>query len=144
MVARQSKGINVVTVFLEHNRKILLLRRSHKVRTMQAMWAGISGYVESKYPLEQTLIEIKEETGLSKEKVKLICIGQPLEAIEHGNPDHIWIVHPYLFHSNTNLVKIDWEHDEFRWINPNQIQNYKTVPKLKEAFESVYYYPKNL
>ena len=64
MVARQSKGINVVTVFLEHDRKILLLTRHHKVRTMQAMWAGISGYVESKYPLEQTLIEIEKKKKL--------------------------------------------------------------------------------
>jgi 8-oxo-dGTP diphosphatase len=107
---------------------------------MQSLWAGISGYIEdkNKEPLSQALKEIEEETGLSNEKVKLLCVGNPLEAVETGNPDVIWVVHPFLFHSNTNLVRIDWEHDELRWINPADIQSYETVPKLKEALESVY------
>jgi len=140
MTTKQPKRINVVTVFLEYERKILLLRRSLKVRTMQSLWAGISGYIEdkNKEPLSQALKEIEEETGLSNEKVKLLCVGNPLEAVETGNPDVIWVVHPFLFHSNTNLVRIDWEHDELRWINPADIQSYETVPKLKEALESVY------
>jgi 8-oxo-dGTP pyrophosphatase MutT (NUDIX family) len=140
MTTKQPKRIHVVTVFLEYERKILLLRRSLKVRTMQSLWAGISGYIEdkNKEPLSQALKEIEEETGLSNEKVKLLCVGNPLEAVETGNPDVIWVVHPFLFHSNTNLVRIDWEHDELRWINPADIQSYETVPKLKEALESVY------
>ena len=140
MTTKQPKRIHVVTVFLEYERKILLLRRSLKVRTMQSLWAGISGYIEDKNKdsLSQALKEIEEETGLSNEKVKLLCVGNPLEAVETGNPDVIWVVHPFLFHSNTNLVRIDWEHDELRWINPADIQSYETVPKLKEALESVY------
>jgi hypothetical protein len=61
-----------------------------------------------------------------------------LEAVESGKPDVIWIVHPFLFHSSTDLIRIDWEHDELRWINPTDIQHFKTVPKLKEALENVY------
>ena len=138
MVIEQPKRINVVTVFLEYDRKILLLRRSQNVRTMKSMWAGISGYIESKDPLTQALKEIEEETGLSNEKVKLICIGRPLEVVESDKPDVIWIVHPFLFHSNTNRIRTDWEHDELRWINPYEVQNYETVPNLKEALETVY------
>jgi hypothetical protein len=70
--------------------------------------------------------------------VKLLCIGRPLEAVESDKPDVIWIVHPFLFHSTTNLIRTDWEHDEIRWINPSDIQSYKTVPKLKEALDKVY------
>jgi 8-oxo-dGTP pyrophosphatase MutT (NUDIX family) len=140
MTTKQPKRIHVVTVFLEYERKILLLRRSLKVRTMQSLWAGISGYIEDKNKdsLSQALKEIEEETGLSNEKVKLLCVGNPLEAVETGNPDVIWVVHPFLFHSNTNLIMIDWEHDELRWINPADIQSYETVPKLKEDLENVY------
>ena len=139
MATRQQKRVDVVTVFLEHDGKILLLRRSQRVRTMKTMWAGISGYIENEDPLMRALKEIEEEAGLSNEKIKLLCIGRPLEAIEsEKNPDIFWIGHPYLFRSNTNLIKIDWEHDELRWIKAQEIQNYETVPKLKEALDRVY------
>ena len=134
----QPKKINVVTVFLEHDRKILLLRRSQKASTMRGLWAGISGYIENNDALTQALKEIEEETGLSNKKLNLLHVGQPLEVVEFDNPDTVWVVHPYLFHSNTSLIRIDWEHDEVRWINPNEIKSYETVPKLKEALRSVY------
>jgi hypothetical protein len=38
-----------------------------------------------------------KEIGLSKENVKLICVGKPLEAVETQYPDVTWIVHPFLF-----------------------------------------------
>ena len=139
----QPKKINVVTVFLEHGGKILLLKRSQKAKTMKGLWAGISGYIENNDALTQALKEIKEETGLSNEKLSLIHVGHPLEVAESCNPDIIWIVHPYLFCSNTRLIKIDWEHDEARWINPDEIQRYNTVPKLKETWKSVYQMDKN-
>lgn len=139
MTIKQPKRvIHVVTVFLEYDQKILLLRRSLRVRTMQSLWGGISGYVENKDPLSQAIKEIEEETGLSNEKVKLLRVGKPLEAVESGKSDVIWIVHPFLFHSSTDLIRIDWEHDELRWINPTDIQRFKTVPKLKEALQNVY------
>jgi 8-oxo-dGTP diphosphatase len=139
MATRQQKRINVVTVFLEHDGKILLLRRSQMVKTMKTMWAGISGYIENEDPLTRAMKEIEEEVELSNKKIKLLCIGRPLEAIESKkNSDIVWIVHPYLFHSNTNLIRIDWEHDESRWIKPQEIQDYETVPKLKEALSRVY------
>ena len=134
----QPKKVNVVTVFLEHDRKILLLRRSQKASTMKGLWAGISGYIENNDALTQALKEIEEETGLSNKKLNLLHVGQPLEVVENNNPDTAWVVHPYLFHSNTSLIRIDWEHDELRWINPNEIQSYETVPKLKEALRTVY------
>ena len=139
----QPKKINVVTVFLEHDGRILLLKRSQKAKTMKGLWAGISGYIENNDALTQALKEIKEETGLNNEKLSLIHVGQPLEVVESCNPDIIWIVHPYLFCSNTRLIRIDWEHDEVRWINPDEIQSYNTVPKLKETLKSVYQMDKN-
>jgi hypothetical protein len=34
-------------------------------------------------------------------------------------------------------VKIDWEHKEYRWINPVDIDTYDTVPGLKNTLERV-------
>lgn len=127
----------VVTCFLESDNEILLLRRSERVGTYQGRWAGVSGYIE-KNPDEQALVEIAEETGLGEKDIKLVRKGKPLE-IEDEELGVRWVVHPFLFHINDrNKVKIDWEHKETRWISPGDIDNYQTVPMLKETLARVY------
>ena len=129
--------VNVITVFLEHDEKILILKRSQKVRTMKTKWGGISGYIEQEEPVKRALKEIEEETGLNNKNVTLLRIGEPFEAVESNEPEITWVVHPFLFGSNTDQIRIDWEHDEYRWINPKEIKNYETVPRLGDAFDRV-------
>ena len=126
---------HVVTCFLECDARILILRRSEMVGSFQGRWAGVSGYVE-KTADEQTLIELEEETGLRREDLELVRKGDPLEAEDEGIK---WVVHPYLFRiKERNKVKIDWEHNKIRWIKPGDIDNYETVPMLKETLARVY------
>lgn len=123
---------HVVTAFLEHEGKILLVRRSQTVRTHQGLWAGISGYLEHA-PLEQAVIEIREETGLDGPDVELRQEGQPVDV---ADPEHNirWIVHPFLFRVNRpDAIRLDWENVEMRWILPAEIDDYTTVPGLKQA-----------
>jgi 8-oxo-dGTP diphosphatase len=123
---------NVVTAFLEHDGKILLVRRSQSVGTYRGRWSGISGYLEHE-PLEQALIEIREETGLSSADVELAKQGEPLEILD-AEQNRRWRVHPFLFRVNRpNAIRLDWENLELRWIVPSEIDNYQTVPSLKEA-----------
>jgi 8-oxo-dGTP pyrophosphatase MutT (NUDIX family) len=124
---------DVVTVILQHYGKILILKRSGKVKTMKFMWAGISGYIEKETPLERALNEIKEETGLTKASVKLALAGQPIEVVEPGKPGLTWIVHPFLFDTSTILIRLDWEHEEYKWIRPKDLDKYRTVPRLKDV-----------
>ncbi len=122
----------VVTAFLEHEGKILLVRRSQAVRTHQGLWAGISGYLEHG-PLEQALIEIQEETGLEKEDVEL---QRESQTVDVPDPEHNirWVVHPFLFHVKCpDRIRLDWENVEMRWIAPGEIDEYATVPGLKQA-----------
>jgi 8-oxo-dGTP diphosphatase len=135
--SKPKNRVNVITVFLEHDKKILILKRSQKVRTMKTKWGGISGYVEQEEPVKRALKEIEEETGLNNKNVTLLRIGEPFEAVEFNEPEITWVVHPFLFGSNTDQIRIDWEHDEYRWINPKEIKNYETVPRLGDAFDRV-------
>ena len=127
----------VVTCFLESENKILILRRSERVGTYQGRWAGVSGYIETTAD-EQALTEIREETNLSGEDLELVKKGKPL-SVEDEKLGVKWVIHPYLFPiKNREKVKIDWEHKETRWIDPKDIDNYETVPKLKETLARVY------
>ncbi len=128
----------VVTCFLESGGEILLLRRSQQVGSYRGRWAGVSGYLEAT-PDEQALTEIAEETGLSGEDITLVRKGAPL-TVEDEKLGTRWIVHPFLFQiKDRSKIRIDWEHKEVRWIAPEDIGGYETVPMLKETLDRVYY-----
>ena len=83
-------------------------------------------------------MEIAEETGLSGDDLELMRKGRPLP-VEDEKLGIRWVVHAFLFHiKDRTKVKIDWEHKEIRWIDPNDIDGYQTVPMLKEALARVY------
>ncbi len=127
---------HVVTCFLEYGNKILILKRSGKVSTYQGHWAGVSGYMETG-DLEQALIEINEETGLDKDDVELLVTGEPLEIID-DSLNRTWIIHVFLFHVKTpEKIVINWENAEAKWIKPEELVTYQTVPGLNEALKRV-------
>jgi PncC family amidohydrolase len=127
---------HVVTCFLEHGGKILILRRSSKVGTYRRSWAGVSGYLETN-DIDQAYTEISEETDLYKKDLKLMKKGEPLEVIDK-DLNRKWIVHPFLFHVKApDKVKIDWEHTEAKWIKPSELKKYETVPGLARALARV-------
>jgi PncC family amidohydrolase len=127
---------HVVTCFLEHGRKILILRRSIKVGTYRRSWAGVSGYIETN-DIDQAFTEIRQETQLYQKDLKLIKRGKPLEVIDKSL-NRKWIVHPFLFHVKApDKIKIDWEHTESNWIKPSELKKYETVPGLAKALARV-------
>jgi 8-oxo-dGTP pyrophosphatase MutT (NUDIX family) len=127
---------HVVTAFLTHRGRVLVLKRSGRVGSFQGRWAGVSGYLEGdESPLERALKEIEEETGLGREEVVLEREGAVVAA-----PDPkrgvVWVVHPFLFRAKHQAIRLDWEHDEARWVRPKELLELETVPKLREALES--------
>jgi translation initiation factor 2B subunit (eIF-2B alpha/beta/delta family)/8-oxo-dGTP pyrophosphatase MutT (NUDIX family) len=127
----------VVTSFLTADGKVLLLRRSEKVATHRGKWAAVSGYLEgSEDPLQRAQIEIQEELGLSLEQVSVVKAGEILRAYDEPTKT-VWIVHPFLFETRSRTIKLDWESTEYRWVDPNELGSYETVPKLKETFDRV-------
>jgi len=97
---------------------------------------GVSGYIEQGVD-EQALVEIEEETSLHREDISLIKKGKPL-VVNDEKLGTKWVVHPYLFHINDrDKIKIDWEHQESKWIKPEDLGNYPTVPMLKETLDRV-------
>jgi 8-oxo-dGTP diphosphatase len=131
----------VVTSFLTRTdgkeTRILLVRRSQRVGSYQGHWAGISGFVEAGVsPDEQAYTEIREETGLQRDQVRMLRRGAVVE-YEDASLGRHWLIHPYLFEALTpDAIQTDWEATEMRWIAPSELANYETVPKLAEAYES--------
>ena len=125
---------HAVTSFLESEGEILILLRSEHVGTYPGKWGGISGSLDSdKTSDEQAIVEIEEETGLSREHIKLIKKGKPL-LLDDENLNLRKVIFPYLFHIEArNKIKLNWEHNRLKWIKPEDIDKYDTMPKLKET-----------
>jgi len=50
-----------------------------------------------------------------------------------------WIGHPFLFEVRPDAqVRVDWEHTETRWVRPEEVSAFETVPQLAEALMRVY------
>jgi 8-oxo-dGTP diphosphatase len=126
---------SVVSCLLEYQGKILLLKRSTKVSTYKGMWGAVAGYIEpDETPFETALKEIREEAGLLSDDVSLLRKGDtaPISDLYEGKR-YDWVIHPFLFEvKKKDKVHIDWEHVEYRWIDPGDIGRYETVPGLKE------------
>ena len=117
--------------------RILIVRRSQRVGTYNARWAGISGFLEPGVtPDEQAYTEIREETGLQREQVRMLKRGAIVEHEDASIGRH-WYIHPFLFETLTpDAIALDWEATEMRWIAPSELQDFETVPKLEEAYVS--------
>ena len=129
----------VVTCFLTRadsgETRILLVRRSQRVGSYNARWAGISGFIEAGVPPdEQAFTEIREETGLQREQVRMLRRGAVIEHVDASLGRH-WLIHPYLFETLApDAIQIDWEATEMRWIHPSELLQFETVPRLTDAF----------
>ena len=132
------KRIAIVTSFLRYNDKILLLKRSEKVRTMKGLWSGISGIIENnETPISRAKIEIFEEVGISEKHITLIKSTKEftIESPQYKNQE--WIIFPFFFKTDTNDIKLNWENSDFRWIEVGQLKEFNTVPSLERILLSL-------
>jgi len=127
----------VVTCFLKHRDRILIVRRSGSVGSYQGRWSGISGFIErDEKPLDTAFKEIREETSIPRDKIVLLRKGEKFE-VRDEDMGKLWIVHPFLFETKTKKITLDREHREYKWIKPSELTNYETVPELEKSLKSV-------
>ncbi|MEM3065210.1 MAG: NUDIX domain-containing protein [Candidatus Nitrosotenuis sp.] len=128
------RSTKIVTCFVTNNNRILLLKRSDKVKTMKGLWAGISGIIEKdEEPLTRAKIEIYEEIGAQDDAVSLLKAGKEMTISSQQYPDHQWVVFPFLFAIKEPKISLNWENVSYRWIKADEIHNYQTVPSLAQV-----------
>jgi len=126
----------VVTSFLQdESGRILLLLRSDRVGSFRGRWAGVSGFMESVFPIDQAKKEVREETGISGEALGLAREG---DVVYSRSGDRVFVIHPFRFQLRRPVdVRLDWEHTEFRWVRPEQLPEFPSVPDLDRVWEAV-------
>ena len=128
----------IVTSFIKDDERLLILKRSNKVKTMKGLWAGVSGIIENdEAPLKRAKIEIFEEVGITEEEIKLIKAVKEMKVNSPQYENHEWEIFPFLFETKNPAIKLNWENSEFKWINVNELENYETVPNLQKVLLSL-------
>ncbi len=128
------RSTKIVTSFLRDNEKLLLLKRSDKVKSMKGLWAGVSGIIEkNEEPLTRAKIEIFEEVGITEDKITLIKSAEGMRVNSPQYENHEWEIFPFLFEVKNPTIKLNWENSEFRWINMKELENFETVPSLQKV-----------
>ena len=129
----------IVTTFLTNSDKILLLKRSQKVKSMKNLWAGISGIIEgNEEPVKRAKIEVYEEVGIDESEIKLIKEGKVVLIESPQYENHQWEVYPFLFSCNDRQVKLNWENSDSKWINVNELKDYTTVPSIDKVLTRLF------
>jgi len=129
----------VIVVFLRHNLKILLLKRSKKVLTYKGKWNAVAGYLDDAQPIrEKVLEELREEVGVGEDVIDSIHIGEPYTFADQ-DIGKTWIIHPILVElKGEPKITLDWEHTEYRWVDPEELRYMEDiVPNVGTSYHHV-------
>ena len=109
---------SAVVIFDEEGRLLILLRPK-TVRWGAGKWALPGGHIEEgETPMMAACREVREETTLLIPNPKQFHISDNGEVVYFVVEDH------------QGNVAIDFEHDDFAWVYPEELTNYDRVPTL--------------
>ena len=128
----------VINCVLRYGDKILLVKRSAELRLYPNYWNGISGFLDDdRSVLEKVKDEIREETGIGEQDIISIKEGEILE-LEEPEYEKTWIVHPVLVDVKTDDVKLDWESQEYEWVNLAQLKDFELIPGFERVIKALF------
>ncbi|MDG6228819.1 MAG: NUDIX domain-containing protein [Candidatus Thermoplasmatota archaeon] len=126
----------VITIFICLDDKVLLLKRSDKVLTYKGKWNTVAGYLDELCPIrEKVSEELSEELGITENDFSMVKIGASYTFFD-PLAKKTWIVYPVKVELDHNVsIVLDWEHTEYTWIKPEEIDLFDTVPNAKVSLK---------
>jgi 8-oxo-dGTP diphosphatase len=115
--------------------RFLTIRRTKTAPSRPLHWDLPGGDLEFGEDLREGMIrEIKEETGLEVDDLKII------DAISGFNDrNEFWVTICYTAQPKSFEVELSFEHDDLRWVTPEEFQVLDASPKNKKFVENFEY-----
>ncbi len=124
--------VAAVVVYNPRLHEFLVMQRSSDRDVFPGYWEFPSGIIEDgEKPRKTARRELKEETGLSGNRVK--TGDEHVQETEYGD----FRVHPFLFTVESDAVDVTLEHQDYMWIRLEEIEDLKSVPGLLQDLKAV-------
>lgn len=128
--AEESDMTEVVAALIRQGEKFMICQRpAHKARGL--LWEFVGGKVEPGETKEQALIrECREELAVT------VSVGEIFMDVTHEYPDltvHLTLFNAVIAEGEPQKL----EHNDIRWITPQEIPDYEFCPADEEILEEI-------
>ena len=120
----------VVAALIWRDEKFMICQRpAHKARGL--LWEFVGGKIEDGETKEEALVrECREELGIT------LSVGDVFMQVEHEYPDltvRLTLFHAFIASGEPQKL----EHNDIRWITPQEIPNYDFCPADVEILQKI-------
>lgn len=138
-----SKEALVLVIFVEFDKKFLLLKRSRHVLAYKGKWNGVGGYIDEPKTLsEKVKEELWEELKIPAREIKEIFVGKNFMAVDK-TIGMKWYVYPVLVRLvRKSVIRLNREHTKYVWVKSQEFKNFDVIPILPQAFKNIQHYYK--
>jgi len=128
--SNQTQSPNIAG-FLPHNGKVLIVKRSKHEEMYSGFYELPGGGIDFKEsPAKALKREFKEETNLDVE------IENPIRVFDYMSDDqkihYVEIIFMTRLIGSAKEIKLSKEHDDYKWIALDEIDDYKISPEIKK------------
>lgn len=141
--AKHTPMTRVVTCFLRHRRRVLLVRRSDAIATLgrgdgpehPGRWDAISGRVDDTRSSVEAAGRrtLRDAIDPDLEGLTFVREGRSI-AVDESDAD---VVQSLLFETDTRDVAADDAFEAVEWVDPTELRTRETVPWLGDAWRRV-------
>lgn len=130
---KKEETINVSqkAILVDESGKILAIRRTETAPSNPLHWDLPGGDLEAGGELTAEIArEIREETGLEARDLNVIDAAGGF-----NDRKEFWITICYAARPASKEVVLSYEHDDFRWVTPDEFLKLKISPRIQRFIE---------
>ena len=127
------KQAPIVNCVVQCGNRILVVRRNSRMMFYPGLWSGISGFLDNGRGVEEKVREeIQEELSIGERNIIEIIEGTVFtqEDMKYGKT---WIVHPVLVKVSADTIVPNWEIEDYKWIDPEEVESFELVPGFEKV-----------